>query len=225
MRPVVLGSLLVVLVGALVAMAVDGFPDVSRAPKTQYWVELDNSFGLIEGADVKVAGVRAGKATEMELDRSHMRARIGIRIARTGFGDLRTDAFCETRPQSLIGEYFLDCKPGTARKKLPRHGTVPVKQTASTIPLDLVNDIMRRPYRERFSILLSELGAGLAARGGDLNETIRRANPALREVDRVLARLAEQRHVIRDLYRDADRVVGRLADNREQVTRFVREAR
>src|SRR4051812_28053169 len=192
---------------------------------TQYWVELDNSFGLIEGADVKVAGVRAGKVTEMELDRSVMRARIGIRIDRAGFGDLRTDTFCETRPQSLIGEYFLDCKPGTSSTRLPENGTVPVKQTGSTIPVDLVNDIMRRPYRERFSILLSELGAGLAARGPDLNETIRRASPALREVDRVLAQLAQQRRVIRDLYRDADRVVGRLASNRKNVTRFVGEAR
>ena len=52
---------------------------------------------------------------------------------------------------------------------------------------------MRRPYRERFTILLSELGAGLAARGPDLNETIRRAVPALRQVDRLLAILAEQR--------------------------------
>jgi ABC-type transporter Mla subunit MlaD len=161
----------------------------------------------------------------MKLDRSDMRAKIGVRINRAGFGDLRKDAFCETRPQSLIGEYFLDCKPGTSKEKLPRGGTVPVEQTGSTVPVDLVNNIMRRPYRERFSILLTELGAGLAARGPDLNETIRRANPALREVDKVLAILAEQRRTIRDLYRDADRVVGRLSDSRTEVTRFVEEAR
>jgi virulence factor Mce-like protein len=225
MRPVVIASLLVVLVAAGVAFAVDGLPSVGGEGRTDYYVELDNAFGLIEGADLKIAGVRAGVITNMELDRSDMRAKIGVRVNRNGFGDLRKDAFCETRPQSLIGEYFLDCKPGTAKERLPKGGTIPVEQTGSTIPVDLVNNIMRRPYRERFSILLTELGAGLAARGPDLNETIRRANPALREVDKVLAILAEQRRTIRDLYQDADRVVGRLADSRTEVTRFVDEAR
>ena len=225
MRRVVTASLLVVGIAAVVAFAFNGLPSFSKKGTTEYYVELDNAFGLIEGADLKVAGVRAGVITSMKLQRENMRAKIGIRVDREGFGDLRKDTFCETRPQSLIGEYFLDCKPGTAKEKLPKGGTVPVEQTGSTVPVDLVNNIMRRPYRERFSILLTELGAGLAARGPDLNETIRRANPALRETDKVLAILAEQRRTIRDLYRDADEVVGRLADNRKDVTRWVQEAR
>src|ERR671921_2725903 len=125
----------------------------------------------------------------------------------------------------FIGEYFIDCRPGTDPKRLEPGSTIPVQQTETTVPVDLVNNIMRRPYRERFSILLTELGAGLAARGPDLNETIRRASPALRETDRVLAILREQRRTIRDLYDDADKVVGELAGNRDQVLRFVREAR
>jgi virulence factor Mce-like protein len=189
-----------------------------------YWVEFDNAFGLVDGADVKIAGTRAGKLRKLTLNRDTMRARIGIEVTETGFDDLRVDARCETRPQSLIGEYFVDCRPGTSRKKLPENGTIPVEQTESTIPIDLINNIMRRPYRERFTILFSELGAGLAARGDDLNETIRRAVPALRQVDRLLAILREQRTVIRDLYDDADKVVGRVADQRRQVTRFVDEA-
>src|SRR4051812_8305846 len=193
--------------------------------KSHYWVQLDNAFGLVDGGDVKVAGVRAGTITDLKLDRRRMRALIGIEVTRGGFGDLRTDTFCEAKAQSLIGEYFLDCDPGKAPQRLPQGGTVTVDHTGSTIPVDLVTNIYRRPYRERFSIIFQELGAGLAARGPDLNATIRRANPALREVDKVLAILAAQRRVIRDLYRDADRVVGRLATNRRDVGRFVEEAR
>lgn len=194
---------------------------------SDYYVELDNAFGLIEGADVKISGVRAGKVAEMLLDDSTAKyyAKIGMDINKEGFGDLRTDVRCETRPQSLIGEYFVDCDPGQDRTRLAKGSTIPVQQTASTIPVDLVNNIMRRPYRERFSILLSELGVALAARGEDLNETIRRANPALREVDRVLALLRDQRKTISNLYKDADVVIGELADKRKDVTRFVTEAR
>ena len=119
-----------------------------------------------------------------------MRALVDIEITKPGFDDLRADVFCETRPQSLIGEYFVDCQAGGKGRELEPGATIPVAQTGTTVPVDLVNNIMRRPYRERFSILLSELGAALAARGDDLNETIRRAVPALRETDRVLAMLA-----------------------------------
>ena len=214
----VLGALLVAWVASTGASGDD-------ASGREYWVELDNAFGLIEGADVKVAGVRAGSIEAMELDREDFRARIKVSIEEDGFGSLRTDTECETRPQSLIGEYFVDCDPGKARTELEPGGTVPVEQTKSTVPVDLVNNILRRPYRERLSILLSEFGAGLAARGDDLDETIRRAVPALRETDRVLALLAEQRRTIRTLNEDADTVLKALADDRDEVVRFVREAR
>jgi ABC-type transporter Mla subunit MlaD len=206
------------------AFAVAG-PALGEREEQRYWVELDNAFGLIGGADVKVAGVRAGKITAMEINPRTYRARVGILIDKGGFDSLRADVFCESRPQSLIGEYYLDCLPGKSPRRLRPGSTIPVQRTGSTIPVDLVNNIMRRPYRERFSILLSELGVGLAARGDDLNETVRRLNPALRETDRVLAILADQRRIIRDLTADAERVIGRLSDNRTEVTRFIAEAR
>lgn len=212
---------LIAVCGALLA----GGTGAGGSGQARYFVELDNSFGLVEGGDLKIAGVRAGKIERIDLEREHMRARVEIAVTDTGFGDLRADARCEARPQSLLGEYFLDCQPGADRRPLPRGGTIPVERTASTIPLDLVQNIMRRPYRERFSIFLSELGAGLAARGDDLNETIRRANPALRETDRVLHALAEEREAIRDLYRDADTVLARLVERKKDVRRFVAEAR
>src|ERR1700716_3815744 len=76
-----------------------------------YWVELDNAFGLIKGGDAKVAGVRAGKITDLKLDQKTKRALVQIRVTQNGWGSLRRDVQCETRPQSLIGEYFVDCLP------------------------------------------------------------------------------------------------------------------
>jgi virulence factor Mce-like protein len=216
------GVLVVVAAAAGLFVALGGASD-ERGKR--YWVELDNAFGLTEGADVKVAGVRAGKVKRFKLDREDMRALVHVELNRGGFDDLRADVRCETRPQSLIGEYFIDCRPGKSEKRLRDGATIPVEQTETTIPLDLVNNIMRRPYRERFTILLSELGAGLAARGPDLDATIRRAVPALRQVDRLLAILREQRMTIRDLYRDADQVMVRVAEKRTDVGRFVDEAR
>ena len=96
----------------------------------------------------------------------------------------------------------IDEGPGEGERLLP------VENTSSPVDLDLINNIMRLPYRERFRILLSELGTGLAGRGEELNEVIHRANPALRETDRVLAILARQNHVLARLARDSDAALG-----------------
>jgi virulence factor Mce-like protein len=211
------------LVGALGAYVVltSGF---GGGDKNTYWVELDNAFGLIQGGDLKVAGVRAGQITDIKLDRRTKHALVGFRIDRSGFGSLRRDVHCESRPQSLIGEYFLDCLPGTAPQKLKPGARIPVTQTASTIAPDLVNDILREPQRERLRIIVSELGAGVAGRGPELNAAIRRSIPALRESDRVLKLLGEQNQLLADLTVNADTVVGDLAANRKDVGRFVTKA-
>ncbi|MBI5106034.1 MAG: MCE family protein [Solirubrobacterales bacterium] len=191
----------------------------------RFWVELDNAFGLIEGGDLKIAGVRAGKITDLRLDERTHRAKVGFRVDRDGFGSLRADARCDARPQSLIGEYFLDCQPGTSERRMRPGDVIPVQRTSSTIAPDLINNIMRRPYRERFSIILGELGAAVAGRGDQLGKAIERAHPALRETDRVLAKLADQNRTIQQLVTDADAVVGDLSANRKDVGRFVGEAR
>ena len=221
MRRLLLTLLLVAAVGGAVVLATGAAKEDDKA---DYIVELDNAFGLITGGDVKVAGVRAGKVTSMEIDTDTKRALIGIDITQPGFESLRKDVHCESRPQSLIGEYFIDCQPGTDREELPGK-RVPVEQTGSTVPPDLVNDIMRLPYRERLRVIVAELGTGLAGRGEDLNEAIRRASPALRETDRVLKILGDQNETLKDLVRNADVAVGELADNRKDVSRFVVEAR
>src|SRR4051812_6591497 len=143
MRRVLVTALLIgAATAAVVASASAGSDDPE---KPTYTIELDNAFGIVNGADVKVAGVRAGRVVGMRVDRRSKRALVDIAIDKGGFGSLRTDAFCETRPQSLIGEYYVDCRPGTSEQRLKPGATLPVEQTASTIPLDLINDVMRRP--------------------------------------------------------------------------------
>src|ERR671910_2071922 len=193
--------------------------------KPQYKIVLDNAFGLTKGADMKVAGVRAGTIKSLDVDKKSHKALVGFEITEDGFGSLRKDVTCESRPQSLIGEYYIDCKPGTSSEKLADGATIPVEQTTSTIPIDLVNNVLRRPYRERLGIILDELGAGVAGRAEDINDVIRRASPALRETDRVLAKLASQNQTLKQLVTDADTVLADLAANKRDVGRWVVETK
>jgi ABC-type transporter Mla subunit MlaD len=195
-----------------------------KSGAADYKIELDNAFGLVQGADLKVAGVRAGKIKDMKVDLKTKKALVSFTVTGGDYSALREDVFCESRPQSLIGEYFIDCQPGHG-KELKKGSTIPVSRTASTIPADLVNNILRLPYRQRLRIIVSELGTAVAGRENDLNLALRRGVPALRETDNLLAILAEQNRVIADLTRDADTVVTALADNKGNVGRWVTTAR
>lgn len=217
-RRALLITLLVLVAGAATTFAVTA----SGADDQRYTVVLDNAFGLTSGADLKSSGVKVGKVTALDVQRSTARALATITIDKPEFAGFRKDVFCEVKPQSLIGEYYLDCDPGKSADPAPR--TIPVAQTAGTIPPDLVLDILRRPARERFGLILTELGIGVTARGEDLQTTIRRGVPALRETDKVLKILADNRRTLQQLTGDADQVLVKLASNRADIARFVRTA-
>ncbi|HEX2017052.1 MAG TPA: MlaD family protein [Solirubrobacteraceae bacterium] len=218
----IVASLVVLAGGALFWVFAAGAGTTNSHPT--YWVELDNAFGLVSGADVKVAGVRAGKISSFKLDRTTYRALVGVQVDQKGFDQFRTDAFCESLPQSLIGEYFLDCQPGANGQPLKSGAVIPVKQTASTVAPDLVNNILRLPYRQRLRIILNELGAAVAGNETNLNDAIRRGVPALRETDRVLALLAQENQTLADLAQKGDAVITPLARNHAQVGRWVQMA-
>jgi virulence factor Mce-like protein len=219
---VILAVLGVCAAAFVLAGASDG-----RSQGRTYKLKFDNAFGLVKGGDFRVGGVNAGQTTDFEVEKKEgesPKAVVTVEITKPGFTDFRKDASCEIRPQSLIGEYYVDCQPGKSDERLPEGGTVPVEQTASTIPTDIVNDIMRRPYRERFRLIVTELGTGLAGRPDDLQEVLRRAHPGLRETSKVLRILGDQNRVIRDFIANSDTVIQELEKNKRDVVRWVREA-
>jgi virulence factor Mce-like protein len=221
-RAVVVALVLAAAGIAAVAIAALATPVAGAGDEQRYTVVLDNAFGLTVGSDLRSSGVPVGRVKSLDVQRRTARALVTVAVTRPEFAGFRKDVFCEVKPQSLIGEYYLDCAPGSSPEPAPK--TIPVDQTAATIPPDLVLDILRRPARERFGLILSELGTGLAARGNDLRATLRRATPALRETDRVLKILASNRQTLQQLTRNADRVLAGVARNRGDVARWVKEA-
>src|SRR5207248_3717465 len=196
----------------------------SGASGRTYRIELDNAYDLVTGGEFKVAGVNAGSIRSISLDPKTLHAVVTVQVTQSGFGQFHRDAFCDSRPQSLIGEYFVNCQPGSSGPVLPSGATIPASHTQSTIPADLVQNLMRLPYRQRFSIILNELGAAVAARSEDLQTALRRADPALAQTDNLLALLAHDAHIIQQLNVNADSVITALANNSKDVQRFIVEA-
>lgn len=197
---------------------------------------FQNAFSLVPGEDVKMAGVKVGSISELDVN-EEQQAVVVLDITRAGFDDFRADAECTIRPQSLIGEKFVECTPTQPRPagaeapgplpEIPEgedgagQHLLPVEQTSRPVDIDLVNNIMRLPYRQRLGIIINEFGTGLAARGEDLNQVIRNADPALKATDKVLKLLASQEKVLADLARDSDASLAPLARERKDVEGFV----
>jgi virulence factor Mce-like protein len=214
----------VVVVGACLAAVVFMGARSGGGPSKEIKIYFDNAFGLTTGGDLKIGGVKAGKTTGFDVSSSFPpKAVVTAKITQPGFGSFRKDASCAVRPQSLIGEYYVDCQPGSSKQSLPNN-TVPVTQTTSTIPQDLLQDVMRRPYRERLRLIINELGTGLAGRPQDLNEVIRRADPGLRETSKVLRILGDQNKVIQNFIVNSDTVIKELEARKKDVARWVVEA-
>src|SRR5688500_10981384 len=108
-----------------------------------YRVEMYNAFGLVNGSEVRVAGVNVGTITDLTVS---PRKRAVLTIELEGdlarLGDLTT---CESSPQSLIAEYFLDCEP--RGEPLPEGGLIPASRVKQTVQPDLVANTMREPFR------------------------------------------------------------------------------
>jgi ABC-type transporter Mla subunit MlaD len=237
-------ALITLLSAAVAALAVLGTGAASRgaAPTYQVRAIFDNAAFAVAGEDVRIAGANVGSIQSLDVCTGKQtctaasppnQAAVTISIDDPRFTPFRANATCAIRPQSLIGERYVDCDPGTSSSPAlsriesgPGEGTylLPVTRTSSPVDSDIVQDIYQQPIRERFALILNELGTGLAARGSDLNEVIHRANPALGHTDEVLKILAKQTRDLADLARDSDAVLAPLAKVRGQIAGFVTNA-
>ncbi|HWE32152.1 MAG TPA: MlaD family protein [Solirubrobacteraceae bacterium] len=225
-----------VLLATLVAAGLGAFTSPSRGAGSAYLVRaiFDNAAFAVSGEDVRISGAPVGSIDSLSVARGEpKRAAVVIEIDDSRFTPFHANATCAIRPQSLIGEKYVDCEPGTASapalKRLtsgPGTGQyyLPVSQTSSPVDSDIAQNIYQEPIRERFALILDELGTGLAARGSDLNAVIHRANPALGETDKVVQILAKQNRQLAQLASDSAKVLTPLAKVRSAIGDFVIQA-
>jgi phospholipid/cholesterol/gamma-HCH transport system substrate-binding protein len=212
---------------------------------------FDNAAFLVPGEEVRVAGAKVGEVAEIDVTRPGEavtasgdddpgKAAVVMRIDDPGFQDFRDDASCIIRPQSTLGEKFIECRLTEPRaagtepppplggipEGQPGEGQLllPLDNNGKAVDIDLVNNIMREPYADRFRLILNDLGAGFAARGHELEEIVERSNPALRETNQLLAILRQQNRALAQLARDSDTVLESLARERRSITGFIRNS-
>jgi ABC-type transporter Mla subunit MlaD len=215
---------------------------------------FDSGGFMVAGEEVRVAGATVGEIESVgvtmpgEVDSYENgkpqavpgKAVIAMKIEDPGFQDFRSDASCLIRPQSLIGEKFVDCRPTLPRapgaepapalKKVPEgepgagQYLLPFENNSTSVDPDLINNINQLTYVQRFRLVLNELGASFAGRGEDVEEIVKRANPVLRDADRVFGILNAQRDQLAQLSADSEQILAPLSRERSSVAGFFSNA-
>jgi ABC-type transporter Mla subunit MlaD len=245
-RTLVIGALVAAVVVVVVLIASGGGGSSGYVVRAIF----DNGGFMVKGEQVRVAGANVGEIESVgvtlpgEVDSYEGgkpkavdgKAVIVMKITDPGFQDFRSDASCLIRPQSLIGEKFVDCRPTEPRapgsppapalKKVPsgKPGAgqylLPLENNSTSVDPDLINDINKLPYAQRFRLIFNELGAGLAGRGSDIATVVKRANPALRDVTKLIGILNDQRDQLAKLSADSEQILAPLSRERAHFAGF-----
>ena len=222
MRRLVIAGLVAVTLGTAGALLTG--PSAQGGSSATFNLIFDDARGLVAGQLVKVAGAQAGTIQNVTVTRD-FKARIQATVD-SRFLPFHRDATCAIRPQGLIGENYVECDPGTANSPpLPTIAghppTVPVANTTEPVSLlDLFN-IFNAPARERLTVFLNELGIATSARGQDINEILRRANPALSLARQVIGILLRQRAQLSTIVQATDRLTASGAADTADVQNFL----
>ena len=210
----------IVILGLLAALAASVVTVAGASDSRSYQVELFNAFGLVKGSELRVAGVKAG--TVSNLDITPQKTAMVTVEEDSKFPEFKADASCSSEPQSLIAEYFINCQPGSSPD--PLNGPIPAARNKTTVQPDLAQNTLREPFKQRLALLLNEFGTALDGNAENLNAAIRAGAPALQQLKQVLNILGNQNHTIAELNTNADAIFAQLANRRQDVVNFIDNA-
>ena len=234
-NPYVVGIISVLLLGAATGFAfMVGLLNLLEDAYPMEGVFSDAS-GLRVGDDVKVAGVKVGRVTDVEVDRATGSVRVGWVV--DDEIEIGQDAGAEIALSSLLGAKHIRINDATAGDQLmadlpEEQRVVPLERTK--VPFDIfeltriATDGINELQTEDLNTLLVDLAditEGKAATVDDLVEGINRVGKAVNDRDQEFAALLDQAERLSDTLSDKDDELLSLLDSSEQILDLIVERR
>ncbi len=182
---------------------------------------------LKPGSPVRIAGVEVGRVSDVEsAPAAAGAARVTMELGEEAL-PVHADARLRVRPRILLeGNFFVDLEPGTpAAARLGDGETVPVSQTATSVTLPDILDVLTSDVRSDLQALLFELGTEALAGGGA--QAFNRAIPSFRPAYRLTAITneallgVEPERDLRRVLRGQQRVAEALSENPRTLAELV----
>lgn len=229
-NPVPIGAIGIGLIGLLLfgAFNAQDLPVIGSGDS--YHAAFTEAGGIRKDDDVRIAGVRVGKVTGIELEGSHVRVDFKIN-ADAAFG---TQTGASIRMKTLLGQKYVALAPKGAGQ-LATDSEIPLGRTVSSY--DIVNafsdlttttekvdtaqlatslDVMATEFRDSPAHVksalggLSRLSTTIASRDDELRTLLARAN-------RVSTTVASRNDTTAKLIKDADLLLVELQARREAI--------
>lgn len=197
---------------------------LSLKPCTPYRLYFSDITGIPERSEVRTRGVVVGRVEGFHL----ITDQVEVRICLNERVSLHTDAMAVVRPKSLLGERFVDLRPGTADTLLPPGSAI--VNTLNPVRVEDLGELLSPFLKgETFSALgesLRILGELFARNPTEMEETLRAVQKTLKVFADLLG---ENRQEIRALLIHLSRLTQTLAEGQlspeeiSQILRLVRE--
>ncbi len=178
----------------------------------EYRAEFTDASGLVPGEEVRVAGIKVGQVTAIELGQA--RAVVRFRIKGVDLGNATTAGI---EVKTLLGQHFLSLDPAGSGK-LADDAVIPLSRTST--PVNIV------PAFQRLTTQTQEIDTEQVAAAFDaLSETLTRTAPEMTETLRGLSRISRSVSVrdqeIRELFARTSFVSGVVAERDADIARLL----
>lgn len=209
---------------ALVALAVSGVAVaavlVGRSDGYSVKVAMPNAIGVVAGTPVQVAGREAGRVSSVAVQDDH--AVVVVTIDPSS-APLHTGTTVAVRAESVLGERYLDVRPGPVENATLPDGALIAAGTSQVLVEDVL-EALDPETRAHLSSLVEQLDATLVEPvAGDVNRTVQAAGPGVEALGAVLDAVGQDGPAIRGLVTNLRNVAQVLADRDAEVASTVED--
>ena len=174
---------------------------------------------LATEADVRIAGVSVGKVRKLEIDGDRNRTLATIELERE-FAPLRADTVARLRQKTLLGETYVELRPGRG-KALPEGGRLADAQVVDSVQLDEIFDLLDPETRKAFRGWQQDLAKGIEDRGRDFNDALGTLPGFAADGSDVLGVLDSQEAALQRLVKNTGVTFAALTENEQQLQTLI----
>ena len=237
--PILIGiiSILSIAAGTVFAFSIDKLPALKQA--FEITAEFEDAAGLVAENQVRVAGIKVGTVSKIEL----VGDKVVVTMEIDNGTEIPKDSFAEIKLATILGTKFVDLEAKGGGPYMESGDKISIEDTA--IPYEIyqasnqgtnvledldgpaLNDALVQ-LTKLINVSKEELGAALAGLndlGTGLTDKEEEIRSLLANSNQLTELLADEGEEINDLIVSSDEVLGSLASQREEVQALLEATR
>ncbi len=215
-NPVKIGALSLAFIAGLIGVAFKAGDLPLIGGGDTYHAAFSEASGIKPNDEVRIAGVRVGKVTQVELDKDHVNVTFKVDTP-SKFG---TETAAEIKVKTLLGAMFLALQPA-GPGQLKEDSTIPVSRTRSAY--DVVQAFSGLADRAE-RIDTDRLAESINTMAALTKDTPAAFQSTLRGLSRLSETVASRNDQIGELLKNLNTVSGVLSERDEDIIKLMKDS-